>query len=138
MYKQTDRSLGNVTMIFESEWVLSRYVGVPDQKASRSKVSGTTKEEISICWQIVYFIIYEQMIYHEIRTIVFLDDFRLFIFYLLCKIYNTNSITEHRSCLKYYSHPSRVYRNTNLWNKKDHRNPWNPTHPWNYVLDDKI
>lgn len=34
------------------------------------------------------------MIYHEIRTIVFLDDFRLFIFYLLCKIYNTNSITE--------------------------------------------
>lgn len=36
------------------------------------------------------------MIYHEIRTIVFLDDFRLFIFYLLCKIYNTNSITDIR------------------------------------------
>lgn len=55
------------------------------------------------------------MIYHEIRTIVFLDDFRLFIFYLLCKIYNTNSITEHRSCLKYYfPFPSRVYRTTNL------------------------
>lgn len=61
------------------------------------------------------------MIYHEIRTIVFLDDFRLFIFYLLCKIYNTNSITDIRLSGALFIAPSPSSHRLDLYNRI--RNP---------------
>lgn len=69
-------------MIFESErslsLSLSRYISASPIQEATWEESGATKEEISICWQIVYFIIYETNdLPRNSNTIVFLDDFRI-------------------------------------------------------------
>jgi len=86
----------------------ARYFG-PFESSAR----GGEKREESPCWYDISSIFTTHANSNDLPRNSYhcvLDDFRLFIFYLLCKIYNTNSILENASllCISLCLHPFRT------------------------------
>ena len=84
---------------------LSAPMPFPVISALKSFARGGGKRKESPCWWYIVYLYDTRNDLPRNSYYCVLDDFRLFIFYLLCKIYNTNSILEmcsSRACVFLY------------------------------------